>query len=265
MAGGWPALAFFLAWHALRAFAGPARELHGFPQLPVPYGPDVEAWWADHPFNPKAAGCVPIGTISSPEPVIRVRPEDLGGIQAALDALPASGGTVFFEPGTYRGDFQLIAKSNVHFISNGGAVIRARGSIAGCALALHAADINAWLVNNNDSPTRREARACVTSNRIRNIYFKNLIFDGGSQAGQSLRVVASDGIGNRTHGIRVFLHQDTSPTNCEDPKGSMTVGRYTVRDNHILGQTDKEARLVWEGPLPAAGPNVVTNNFFGGR
>ncbi len=71
-------------------------------------------------------------------------------------------------------------------------------------------------------------------------------------------------IGNRTHGIRVFLHEDTSPTNCEDPKGSMTVGRYTVRDNQIVGQTEKEIRLVWEGPVPAAGPNVVTNNFFGG-
>ena len=71
-------------------------------------------------------------------------------------------------------------------------------------------------------------------------------------------------IGNRTHGIQVFLHEDTSPTNCEDPKGSMTVGRYTVRDNHIMGQTDKEVRLVWEGPVPAAGPNLVTNNYFSG-
>ncbi len=69
----------------------------------------------------------------------------------------------------------------------------------------------------------------------------------------------------RASEFRVFLHEDTSPTNCEDPKGSMTVGRYTVRDNHIVGQTDQEARLVWQGPLPPAGPNVVTNNFFGAR
>ncbi|MGH2351318.1 MAG: hypothetical protein ACRDJN_06850, partial [Chloroflexota bacterium] len=102
----------------------------GVPQMPVSYGMDVETWWATHPFNPENPNSIPVGGIGSPSPRLNVKTQFGGNIQAAIDALPATGGTLFFEPGVYENGFQL-TKSNVHFVADShDAVIRgsSRGS-----------------------------------------------------------------------------------------------------------------------------------------
>src|SRR5262249_24996033 len=144
---------------------------------------DVEAWWATHPFNPQRPDAVPVGGIASPEPVLDVAGRFGGNVQAAIDALPPEGGTLRFSPGTYDASFTLGGRGNVHFVSDGGATLRARagagpvlGRVAGCPLALDYAAF-AQAVRLEGDPRHASAVACLDA-RARNIYFRDLTFDG---------------------------------------------------------------------------------------
>lgn len=152
--------------------AGPG----GMPSHTIEYGADVEVWWAGHPFNPESSGYVPVGQLPSPEPVVNVRRQHGGDVQAAINRLPATGGTLLLEPGTY-GTFEIIGRNNVHIVSPGGAIIRGAGSnqILGCELAR---DYSAF----NRAVAKDEAGsvACATGERVRNVYFKNIEFDGAN-------------------------------------------------------------------------------------
>lgn len=178
---------------ALVSHRTPTRLLHPDSQIPenVPaYGAAVETWWASHPFNPESPSYIPIGAITSPDPILDVRDQYGGDIQLALDALPSTGGTLYFDPGTYANDFRLVGRSNVHFISPGGAILSSGPSWAvGCEQALVYSQI-ANGVHSHDP----ESIACVTSGRIKNIYFKNLTFDGGGSATNALRLSAANGV-----------------------------------------------------------------------
>jgi hypothetical protein len=154
------------------------------------YEMDVETWWANHPFNPENSNYIPVGGIASPEPVLDVQGQYGGNIQAAIDALPSTGGTLYFDPGTYTNAFQLVGKNNVHFISPGGAILRGGpGWIVGCQQALNYSDIAAG-VHSHDP----KSIACVTTNRIQNIYFKNITFDGGGLALNAINLSAAKGV-----------------------------------------------------------------------
>jgi len=145
---------------------------------PPDYTMDVEDWWAVHPFNPQSPTYIKIGAISSPSPIVNVQEQFAGNIQAAINALPSTGGSLFFEPGTYQNNFQLIGKSNVHFISDGGAVFTGGpGKVVGCQQALDYTAIAQGVHSHNSTSI-----ACITTDRIQNIYFKNIVFDGAGTA-----------------------------------------------------------------------------------
>lgn len=150
----------------------------GIPVYPVNYSVDVHTWWAGHPFNPDSPNYIPIGAIASPAPVLKVGAQYGGNIQAAIDALPPAGGTLYFESGRYSNDWRLVGRSDVHFVSDGGAILEGGpSSIDGCELALDYPSFN-LAVHKRDP----NALACATTSRIHDVYFKNLTFDGRGSA-----------------------------------------------------------------------------------
>lgn len=163
-----------LASLSLVGVAGVAQstgDAVGVPRLDPEYGIAVAAWWAGHPFNPDSPLYRP--QIDSPHPRLNVA--DYGNdIQRAIDALPAGGGTVVLPAGQYAGGFTISARSNVHLISPGGAVIT--GPCNRIVVAPVAHDYKSFdrKVLQHDP----EAWAALTY-PTRNFYVKNLIFDGG--------------------------------------------------------------------------------------
>jgi hypothetical protein len=160
----------------------------GVPIYPLDYTKDVESWWANHPLNPENPSGIPIGGITSPTPVIDVKARFGENTQAAVDALPSTGGTLFLQPGNY-GPFSIIGKSNVHVVSDGGAVIHGYFRIYGCQLA---ADYRAFAPA--VASKQPNALQCATNGRVKNIYFKNLIFDGGNSFLAAGTMGAADGV-----------------------------------------------------------------------
>jgi hypothetical protein len=209
----------------------------GVPSVPITYGEDVEAWWARHPFNPQNPSSVPIGGITSPEPVLNVRSGFDGNVQAAIDALPAAGGTLYFEPGTYTGEFVLTGRSNVHFVGANGAILRpgskpTMGQIAGCQLAL---DYGAFTraVRLAHDPQHDRALACVRD-RARNIYFRNLIFDGAERANTALELHAVADVLFDQVTLRNFVNPRVSHGGLID--GSAMLDNVWCRGCHFVGQ-----------------------------
>lgn len=140
----------------------------GVPRLDPNYSVDVDVWWASHPFNPESPTYNP--AIASPTPVVNLTSGQ--SIQAAIDALPAGGGTVRLGPGTYGG-FDIIGRSNVHVVSDGGAVI---AGVCRLSVSTRALDYGTFdsLIRQGDPAAWNDLR-----NPTRNFYFRNLIFDGG--------------------------------------------------------------------------------------
>lgn len=174
---------------ALRYAAFAAPEWDGVPRLSPDYGRDVESWWSDHPFNPESVNYTP--TIRSPMPQVDVRTQYDGNIQAALDALPESGGTLYFPAGTYEGTFSLIGRSHVHLLGEVGAVIRSESThtLAGCDLSVNYAAFAQQVLARTPG-----ALECVVGNRIRDIYVKGLTFDGAGRSLQAIRISAAQDI-----------------------------------------------------------------------
>ena len=162
----------------------------GVPSVDVDFSQDVEVWWRSHPFNPENPTHIPIGSIQSPLPIRYVKEDFNGDIQRALLSLPDEGGTLYFSPGSYANTISLIGRSNVHFISAGGATIsgglhdtrsvHVLANIAGSQISADYGRFADCLYFTND-PLHEE---CVrqVKNPSKNIYFRNLTFDGNDDA-----------------------------------------------------------------------------------
>lgn len=214
------------------------------PFYPVGYGQDVEDWWANHPYNPESPDYVPVGTVVSPANVVNVADmrdanpgTETAGIQEAIDSLPASGGTLFFEKarGPYvitkasvyldgypdnniyydiHGSILLLGQSNVHFVADeAGTVIRADSAppsdpraAANLMLAMDSLDYGSQGFPNPQEPAR-------------NFYFKNLTFDGSYDDdgdGQGPRDGDTDDDANYAGGPLLVRHcTDILWDNCE--------------------------------------------------
>ncbi len=188
----------------------------GVPDLPVNYAQDAKSWWNEHPFNQESPNYRP--EISSPANQVNVLTEYNGDIQSAINALPATGGTLVFPEGVYTGTFSLIDRDNIHFIGQGNVVINltAEGVIAGCQMSTVYSDISGQVAVKN--PTAIE---CVTTGRTKNIYFKNLTFDGMNTQLQAMSLSASKNIVFDTVTFQNFV----------DPKASH---RGLVSGNAVL-------------------------------
>ncbi|MCC7372910.1 MAG: hypothetical protein IT306_31140 [Chloroflexi bacterium] len=162
---------------------------NGVPRVSLDYTQDAETWWAGHPFNPESSGYAP--EIASPGYEINVLTQYGGNIQAAIDALPSSGGTLIFPAGAYTGGFRLVGRSHVHFLGEPGAIVQAttENMILGCPVAADYAAFGAQLQARAPS-----ALACATTDRIRDVYIRGLTFDGMGTALQGLQLAAAQDV-----------------------------------------------------------------------
>jgi len=180
-----------LARFELRPRLGP-----GVPFSPVGWGQDVEAWWAQHLYNPAAPERF-AGPIVSPAPRVNVadvrdaHPQTTtAGIEEALAQLPATGGTLWFpkdrgpyvvtkKPQTVHDYYQIggpiliLRRSHLHFLSDG-------------AVLAYGGDLPTELASGNmvgllnfssmEFPDRR-----VLERPVGDFYFRGLHFDGGGK------------------------------------------------------------------------------------
>jgi hypothetical protein len=218
----------------------------GVPPYPVDYTTDVSTWWAGHPLNTESLCHVAQGEIVSPPNVVNVAQQFGGNIQAAIDALPGNGGTLYFDPGMYNAAFQLVGKSNVHFVSDGGAVFRGGPSrISGCRVGLEYGPFNLAYARRDPA-----ALACATTDRIQNVYFKNIIYDGGNSAIQAISLSAA----------RDVLFDGVTFRNYVDPKehhrglisATAMLDNIWVRGSHFVG--NERYALYFDG---AQGSGVI--------
>ncbi len=168
----------------------------GIPNIapPADYTQDVEVWWKTHPFNPESPNFVPIGQITSPGPIKDVSPGT--DLTQAVNSLPPQGGTLRLAPGVYK-PFRIIGRSNVHIISESGQA-QVRGvNIFNCPMAEDYTQFVGCLVKDGSrcsSPQmQQEAWQCFT-NPAKNIYFKNIMFDGGGTEYYAVSLSAVRGV-----------------------------------------------------------------------
>ncbi len=159
----------------------PAVVIEGVPRVDPDYEKDVLHFWATHPFNPQAP--VHVKDITSPQPIVQLT--DGQSIQQAIDNLPTTGGTIHLAPGRY-GPFKIVARNNVHIISDGGAFITGHSRIAVSPLAL---DYGAFdrAISGKGQPVDKAAFHDF-ANPTKNFYFKNITFDGEGKERTSIRL-----------------------------------------------------------------------------
>jgi hypothetical protein len=139
---------------------------------------DVAGWWARHPYNPAN----PPLTIASPSPVINAA--NYPSLQAAIDALPATGGTISCPAGVY-GHAAVIGRSNVHFLGQPGTVFRGINLFGGTICQSY--DKFNFNVANGDP-----ASVTLFLNPPRNFYFKNITFDANGYVPQLVEASTPD-------------------------------------------------------------------------
>ena len=187
----------------------------GIPSTDPNYSQDVETWWGTHPMNPDNASGYSIGYVPNPPTVIEVAPDGGCGsgtsIQDALDNLPAiptQGYTIQLEAGTYCGDvhltndyaesgasfIQTLKRDNIHFLGDpdGDTILkvshhyapgeyeldwedREEFEILGCP---ESADYTGFSGARNPASDLHEKSNHCIQNPIKNIYVKDIIFDG---------------------------------------------------------------------------------------
>jgi hypothetical protein len=169
-ATGWSSPGITPAPSTASAASSSADAQVGVPTIDPDYDSGVEAWWANHPFNPASPRYVPKLT---PLPnAIDVAATYGSDLQAAIDALPAEGGTLYLGPGTYD-RATVVGRSNVHLTGAGQGVTILHGiEMYGCADVEHYSAFVTALFN------RQEPSVSCILHPARNILFQDLTFDG---------------------------------------------------------------------------------------
>jgi hypothetical protein len=198
------------------------------PSQTINFGEDVDEWWTRHWANPASSNYIG-DTIRAPEPVIDVMADYGGNLQAALDALPESGGTLYLRNGHY-GRADVVERSNVHLRGESKSGVRLQGlRFASCPELIDYANANVQL--NNRDP---RILSCLT-NRHRNLSVSNLTFDGT--------------------GISITWHNDHHYT----LNGALLV--RSVRD-FVLEDVDM---VGYSGDQPPIVANVLVDGVWGRR
>jgi hypothetical protein len=207
---------------AVRAQGDDAAD-RGVPRIDPDFSRDVRDWWATHPMNPKAQGF--LKTIDSPEPVISLRSgESIGG---AVDRLPAAGGTIQLDPGTYD-PFTIMGRNNIHILGprDGEAVITGHSYLSVCKEAMDYVQFDR-LVSHFDSHKYRDKRVWdLYRNPPRNFYLRDLVFDGRNETEVDFPGVGIQGPGGALglKGVRDVVVEDCTFRNYLDSKGGLQHG-----------------------------------------
>jgi hypothetical protein len=141
------------------------------PDGTLDYITDVETWWSIHAYNPSSPNC--LAAITPPANTVNVDATYAGDLQAAIDALPSSGGALILGNTSY-GRVVVTGKSHVHFLGVRGGTTTIRGvSIRNSTTYtdwywdwVHAI----WIGNG--------AAIAEANNRQRDFYFRDILFDG---------------------------------------------------------------------------------------
>lgn len=213
------------------------------------YTEDVLAWWANHPFNADGTNYDP--TITSPPVQVTLNPGD--SIASAIDALPAGGGTIQLNPGLYTGSFDIVGQDNVHIIAPSGATIRSSSAhyVIACEGARDYHSFNFCVYQRQQD--------CIDCFRdpVRNIYFKNITFDGNN----------SSLIGVVTSVVRGVVFEGCTFQNFVDPgdhhrglvTGNMKIENVWFLDCDFVG--DERFGFYLDG---SHGGGVVDSRFYDG-
>jgi hypothetical protein len=229
---------------------------YGVPQYAVDYTKDVETWWAGSPFNPENPNSVPIGGIQNRPglPTINVKQTYGSNLQAAVDALPASGGTLALEAGAYSA-FKLVGKNNVHFVSDGGATISGSSEVAPISQALDYGTFNTCSFYGDP--------VCIAAlqNQTSNIYFKNITFDGGGTAQEGIGLHAVNGVVFDNVTFQNFVNPHTAHDGVLS--GNSTLDNVWCRGCHFVGS---ERYAIYLDGAHGTGiiNSVIENNFDNG-
>lgn len=199
--------------------------MDGVPQVRLPSeNASVESYWATHPYNPASANYIAVGAIVSPS--YRISLPSGQSLQSAIDSLPSTGGTIVLAPGgTYSG-FNLFGRSNVHIIcedpTNRPAIVgQVRLAVAQEAAQLPTYDGYSAFdkgLKNNDPFFWNLLR-----NPTRNMYFKNVIFDGGNSV-----------LNNAMHHVQDVLFDNVQMQNFRYPTTAEKHHRGTWNGNEGL-------------------------------
>lgn len=134
----------------------------------------VVTWWQNHKFNPDHSS--QITKIKSTTPIIDVYADYASDIQAAIDALPATGGTLFFAPTTFEipeKGLYLAEKNNVHFIGTAGKTV-------------FIAQSRETMITLECGPGEISGYPDCYSQPTSNYLFENIIFDGNNVSNKAL-------------------------------------------------------------------------------
>ena len=255
----------------------------GVPRIEPDLSLDVETWWAQHPYRLWQETAPyrqeEIAFIQSPSPVVDVQSfgaTPTAGIQEALNALPPTGGTLFFRPGIYSmtgplqvlynrylisGIVAVLRRSNIHFVgSDQGPVIITAANRMLCFSSQEFADT---CRDPNGTPPNNVIPGCgqqpgLETRPERNFYFKNLIFDG---QGQALTFIRFEGVRDILFSGCTFRNGlfnqvgQSHPGFIESISGNNNV---FCKDCIFIG--DGRSAIYWDG---GRGNGLVNCQFFG--
>jgi hypothetical protein len=241
-----------------RPAPGPPVDVPSFDPSILNQDIDPETWWSTHPYNPDSLGYIPVGGLAPRDPIVDVRTQFNWNLQAAIDALPASGGTLYLPAGLYATNAynEIRGRGNIQLVGdpNGGTMIRQRLDIMGCQASENCdyGQFNQCVYQaaiSHDTST-----ACwqiFTNTPARNIYIKNVTFDGGyEQRGANGQCAGdwSDSIAVGLIATKDILFDNVTFQNYCDP---------------ILSNPDRDSTTGLGQCIGACHPGLV--NFSGGN
>jgi hypothetical protein len=164
----------------------------GVPSVDPNYSKPVDAWWASHPLNPESSNGIAIGAVSRFATVVDVR--SVEEIQAAIDRYQNRGVTLCLQAGHYQGIVYSRGYSNLQLVGVSREAVRWRGKLYLMGLqyampmgtkdpknsAINGYRIMAQCVQLLSHPLHQQCLDRM-KNPPRNIYVKNITFDGRTE------------------------------------------------------------------------------------
>jgi hypothetical protein len=203
------------------ALAFGSASAAGIPEISPDYAADVRDWWAKHPMNDKSPAA--LKAIESPAPIVELKSGD--SINAAVEKLPATGGTLRLAAGKYE-PFRIVGRSHVHIIgpAEGEAVITGRSYLAVCEEAMDYVKFDKLTSRFDTTITTKDNRVWnLYRNPTRDFYLKNLVFDGEGVTTVDFPGVGIQGLGGALgfKGVRDAVVERCTFRNYLDTKNNL--------------------------------------------
>ena len=161
----------------------------GIPSIAPDYSKAVDVWWDTHPLNPQASNGIAIGGVSRFPTVVDV--DSVEQVQRAIDRYQDRAVTICLQAGNYQGIVYSRGYSNLQLVGVEREKVRWRGKLYIMGLqyampigtkdpknsAINGYRVMAQCVQLNSHPLHTECLKRM-NNPPRNIYIKNITFDG---------------------------------------------------------------------------------------